>query len=98
MAKNARISDTLYALAQAEAWLQDRSIAQQIEHWAKLGMAAARRGDSAVGVVESAAEVTRRMDILEVQAGRRLASDLHFIPADRARESKVMFSGKYSKS
>ncbi len=32
MAKNVRVSDSHYALAQAEARLQDRSIAQQLEH------------------------------------------------------------------
>lgn len=37
MAKNVRISDELYALAQVESRLQDRSIAQQLEHWAKRG-------------------------------------------------------------
>jgi len=41
MAKNVRISDDLHALAAWEARLQDRSIAQQIEHWAKRGIAAA---------------------------------------------------------
>lgn len=41
MAKNVRISDELHALAKLESVLQDRSIAQQLEHWAKLGIAAA---------------------------------------------------------
>jgi len=98
MAKNARISDSLYALAQAEAWFQDRSIAQQIEHWAKLGMAAARRGEGKVGVLDSAAEVTRRMDILEVRSGRREARELHFVPPDAARQGKPVFPRQYSKS
>lgn len=39
MAKNIRISDSLYRLALRQAQLQERSIAQQIEYWAKLGMA-----------------------------------------------------------
>lgn len=98
MAKNVRISDTLYALAQAEAWLQDRSIAQQLEHWAKLGMAAARRGEGRVGVLDSAAEMTRRMDILEVSSGRRGSDALHFIPGEEARRSKPVFPGTYAKS
>lgn len=98
MAKNIRISDALYALAQTEAWFQDRSIAQQIEHWAKLGMAAARRGEGKVDVSHSAAEMTRRMDILAVQSGRRSADELHFIPRDAARSSKLVFPGHYTKS
>ena len=39
MAKNIRISDELYRLALRKAQLQERSIAQQMEYWAKLGMA-----------------------------------------------------------
>src|SRR5690606_34396539 len=42
MAKNIRISDSLYRLAQLEAQLENRSLAQQVEYWAKLGMAALR--------------------------------------------------------
>ena len=98
MAKNVRISDTLYALAQAEAWLQDRSIAQQIEHWAKLGMAAARHAGRTVDVVDSAAEVTRRMDILDVRSGKRAPGDLHFIPAELARNCTLTFPDFYAKS
>ena len=37
--KSIRISDDAYALAQQEAALMSRSIAQQLEHWARLGAA-----------------------------------------------------------
>src|SRR5256885_15195880 len=37
--KSIRISDDAYALVQQEAALMSRSIAQQLEHWAKLGAA-----------------------------------------------------------
>lgn len=39
MPKSIRVSDEIYELAQEQAQLQTRSLAQQIEHWAKLGMA-----------------------------------------------------------
>lgn len=92
MAKNIRISDELYALAQLEAMLQDRSIAQQIEHWAKRGMS------GNVGTAHSAAAMTRRLDALDVRSGERQADSLHFVPSDLARKSKPIFPSTYRKS
>jgi len=37
--KSIRIADDVYSLAQQEAAVMSRSIAQQLEHWAKLGAA-----------------------------------------------------------
>ena len=95
MAKNIRVSDSLYRLAQLEARLESRSLAQQIEHWAKLGMAAAT-GHS--GSLESALWTTRRSDILDVESGARQARDLHFVPVAIARESQVVGPRSYRKS
>ena len=102
MAKAIRVSDSLYRLAQLEAVLENRSIAQQIEYWAKRGMASAR------GVAESRADygesleatlqATRRLDIADVESGARQAADLHFIPASMARESEVLGPRTYRKS
>ena len=109
MAKGVRISDSLYRLAQVEAVLESRSIAQQIEYWAKRGMAASRAGaGAAAGVaepsarydasLEAALHATRRSDILDVESGVRKAEDLHFIPASMARDSEVIGPRKYRKS
>ena len=38
MAKSIRISDELYELALQQAALMERSLAQQVEHWVKLGV------------------------------------------------------------
>jgi hypothetical protein len=102
MAKNIRISDSLYRLAQLEAVLESRSIAQQIEYWAKRGMVASRGvaedrivyGDA----LEATLQATRRLDILDVASGARQAKDLHFIPASVARESKIVAPRTYRKS
>jgi len=96
MAKNVRISDEMYALAQLEARLQDRSIAQQLEHWAKLGLANAR--SDAAGALEAAIEMTRRLDGLDVRSGRRKQGYFHLIPQSVARSSKPAFPAKYQKS
>lgn len=93
MAKNTRISDTLYALATLEAGIQHRSLAQQIEYWAKLGMVAERRGstEQRIDAIEAGIETTRRLDILDVQRGRRSADYTFFIPRSVARASKPVF-------
>ncbi len=97
MAKNVRISDELYALAQLESRLQDRSIAQQLEHWAKRGMAApATRG--AVSALDAAVAMTRKLDTLDILSGRRSADALHFIPRSMARQSRPVFPLRYQKS
>lgn len=101
MAKAIRVSDSLYRLAQLEAALESRSIAQQIEHWAKRGMAAARVAEDAASYdtsLETALWVTRRSDILDVESGARQAEDLHFVPSSVARDSDVLPPRKYRKS
>ncbi|MCR6662651.1 MAG: ParD-like family protein [Luteimonas sp.] len=101
MAKNVRISDELYALAQMESRLQDRSIAQQLEHWAKRGIAAVGSlgaGHRTVSAVDAAVAMTRRLDELEVLSGRRSADATHLISRSAARQSKRVFHGKYQKS
>jgi hypothetical protein len=92
MAKNIRVSDSLYDQALAESQLQHRSLAQQIEYWAKLGMAAERTGTGrGITAIEASLESTRRQDILDVAAGRRSAESLYFIPRSLARGSKAAF-------
>jgi hypothetical protein len=98
MAKNVRISDEIYLLAQVESRLELRSIAQQLEFWAKLGMAATRAGRGTASALEAALESTRRLDVIDVQTGKRDASSLHFVPQSIARESKLLFPGGYRKS
>jgi hypothetical protein len=94
MAKNVRISDELYALAQWEAGLQDRSIAQQLEHWAKRGIAAT----GTVDATQAAIALTRKLDALEVERGGRDAESLHFIPRSMAKRSKPAFPSGYRRS
>lgn len=91
MAKNIRISDSLYEQALAEAHLQHRSLAQQVEFWARLGMAAERPGAGGVSALDASLEATRRQDLLDVAAGRRTADSLYFIPRALARKSTAKF-------
>jgi hypothetical protein len=101
MAKNVRISDELYTLAQLESRLQDRSIAQQLEHWAKRGIAvmgSIEAAQGAVSALDAAVAMTRKLDTLDVLSGRRSADALHFISRSVALQSKPVFPLKYQKS
>jgi hypothetical protein len=91
MAKNVRVSDALYALAELEARLEHRSIAQQLEYWARHGMAAIRTGAGRVDALDAAAEATRRLDVADVRAGRRSAESLHFIPRSMVEAAELEF-------
>jgi hypothetical protein len=101
MAKGVRISDNLYRLAQLEAVLENRSIAQQIEYWAKLGMNSTRVADQRAGYgasLDAALLATRRLDLLDVESGTRKARDLHFVSSELARGSAVDGPARYRKS
>lgn len=97
MAKNVRVSDSLYALAEFEARLEHRSIAQQLEYWARHGMSALRAGGGTAGAVEAAAEATRRLDIADVQAGKRTAESLHFVPRALVQSAMLEFPTRFQR-
>jgi hypothetical protein len=92
MAKSIRITDELYELAMHEANLMHRSLAQQIEHWVKLGVGVERNAGATFDEVRSAAlQYRRARDEAAVRSGRRTASSLHVIPASIARSAKAEF-------
>lgn len=92
MAKSIRITDELYDLATHEAALMHRSLAQQIEHWVKLGVSVERTAGATVDDVRSAALRYRHArDEAAVRSGRRTAASLHAIPAAMARGAEAEF-------
>ena len=91
MAKSVRISDNFYSLVELESRLEHRSIAQQLEYWAKHGMTALKAGGERVDSLDAAVEVSRRLDIADVRAGRRSAESLHFIPRSLAQSAELEF-------
>ena len=90
MAKSVRISDDLYSMARLEAMMMNRSVAQQIEHWAAIGQAVEARGDMPE-IREAAIAHARARDHDRVRRGKLKAKDLHFIPAEWAREAKIVW-------
>lgn len=92
MAKSIRITDELYDLATQEAALMHRSLAQQIEHWVKLGVGVERMTGATVDDVRAAAlQYRHARDEASVRGGRRTASSLHAIPASVVRSARVEF-------
>ncbi len=92
MAKSIRITDELYEFALQEAALMQRSLAQQIEHWVKLGVGVEHATGASVEDVRAAALRYRHVrDEAAVRSGRRAASSLHAIPASLVRSARVEF-------
>jgi ParD-like antitoxin of type II bacterial toxin-antitoxin system len=91
MAKSIRISDEIYELAAREAALMHRSLAQQLEHWARLGLGVEHGQATLDDVRAAAARFKSARDESDVRLGRRAARSLHFIPAAVARSAKVEF-------
>ena len=88
MAKNIRISDDLYALAQSTAAAQERSIAQQVEYWAKLGLAAQSQSSRFESVMAMLA-LNHARDRQRLREGKLRDEDLLFIPRATIQASKV---------
>lgn len=91
MAKSVRISDDIYELAVREAALMHRSVAQQLEHWMKLGMGVEHGQATLDDVRAAAARFKRARDEVAVEQGKRPARSMHLIPATLARSARVEF-------
>ncbi|WP_157271279.1 TA system antitoxin ParD family protein [Azohydromonas aeria] len=74
MSQTIRIPDSLLALAQREAELMSRTVAQQLEHWARLGLALEASGVTASQV----------RHLLDMEMGRRLELPSRSLRRDEA--------------
>jgi hypothetical protein len=89
MSQTIRIPDSLIALAQRESELMSRTVAQQLEHWARLGLALEASGVTASQVRHLLdMEMGRRLD-LPSRSLRREESPLPPVVPERARESEA---------
>lgn len=92
MAKSIRITDELYELATQEAALMHRSLAQQIEHWVKLGVGVEHSAGATLDDVRAVALRYRHVrDEAAVRSGKRTASSLHAIPSALIKSAHVEF-------
>jgi hypothetical protein len=91
MPQSVRISDRIYELAAREAEQMDRSLAQQIEHWIKLGVALEiSRGTTLADVRAAAVKVRRALDEQSIRSGRRKPDALFAFSTDTARAARVV--------
>lgn len=89
MSQTIRIPDSLFALAQRESELMSRTVAQQLEHWARLGLALEASGVTASQVRHLLdMEMGRRLD-LPSRSLRREEPPLPPVVPERSRESEA---------
>ena len=92
MAQSIRISDRLYEEAHTASGLLERSLAQQIEHWARLGQALEITQQLESESINLRLKSQFARDRQRVASGQIDAADLAFITPEMARASKVTFS------
>lgn len=90
MAKSIRISDEFYALAEAVAQRSGRSLAQQLEYWARLGA----RVDMGLPAAQSLALLDGKLDVSELLRRLPRADDASTIAAKHARLDQQVARGE----
>jgi hypothetical protein len=87
--KSIRISDEWYAQVQQEAALMSRSIAQQIEHWARIGAALESAGVTQDQVRAILGGDLRARERAFMKLGLASPASMLLIPPEAARRAKV---------
>ena len=95
MAKSIRISDGLYAAAEASSGKMRRSLAQQVEYWAELGRALEQAGVTSAQAAAILDGDLRSRERMMLKLGLATPESMHFIPAHTARQAKVRFPELY---
>jgi hypothetical protein len=91
MAKSIRISDQLYALAEATSQRLHRSLAQQVEHWAELGRALDAAGVTTAQVLDILGGDLRARERLMLKLGLADKESMYLFPTSLAQQTKVWF-------
>jgi hypothetical protein len=89
--KSVRLADELYDAAQQEAALMSRSIAQQLEHWARLGAALEAAGVTAEQLRAILGGDQRTRERVFMKLGLESQERMLLVPPDTARRAKVTF-------
>lgn len=107
MSKSIRVSDRLYDAAEEKAQLLTRSVPEQIEHWANVGMALEAAGVSVAHVCQILKVHRDDGDLVmslvksdrqkrsrdEIRSGKVKQSDQHLISPSDARKAKIQYKG-----
>lgn len=91
MAKSIRISDRLYEEAATAASLFDRSLAQQVEHWARMGQAIEQVNGLEFEKVNLKLRAQYARDAARVKSGELKSSDLGVVKGSLFENVSVDF-------
>jgi hypothetical protein len=89
--KSIRISDDVYAVAQQEAALMNRSLAQQIEHWVRLALAMEAAGVTLDQVRQMLGSDRRTRERVLMKMGIAAQESMYLIPSSVARQARITF-------
>jgi hypothetical protein len=89
MAQSVRVSDRLYEEASTAATASQRSLAQQVEYWARIGMAAEDAGLTQEALMQLLLRAQHARDRARVAQGRLKASALAALGKAQVRRAKV---------
>ena len=91
MSCSIRVSDKLYQDAQFSSELQDRSIAQQIEHWARVGQASEISSNYEFDLINIKLKQQFAKDFKAIREGRLCQTQLMFFDPQKIENVKVTF-------
>lgn len=89
--KSIRISEDVYQLAQQEAAVMHRSIAQQVEHWAGLGAALESAGVTHDQLRKVLGGDLRSRERVLMKLGLASQESMVFVPPDAAAKATLTF-------
>ena len=96
MAQSIRVSDELCSLAQATGKALQRPIAQQMEHWARLGAALEAAGISSTAAMRLLRAQSTADELVSVALGRSKVSGLEQLRKLQANDADQVARGKRS--
>ena len=91
MAQSIRVTDRLYEEASVAAGFCQRSLAQQVEYWARIGMATEASGLTHEGLLQLLLGAQHVKDRQQVAEGEMKASALFAVGRGQAVRAKVKF-------
>lgn len=96
MAQSIRVSNELYSLAQATGKALQRPIAQQMEHWARLGAALEAAGISSTAAMQLLGAQGTADELVSVALGRSQTFGLEKLRKLQANDADQVARGKRS--
>lgn len=94
--KSVRISDDLFEAARSESGAMSRSIAQQLEHWVKIGAALEQAGVTQEQLRKILGGDMRVRERVFMKLGLLKQADLYLIPRAEARSFALKAPGPES--